>query len=137
MNKRLALIGSIVVILILAVFGTVCFSHRSITLSINTEKLSYVICYSRGLGPRKLDYTEHQKTLDEIFDMVSGEYRYVRRENSSGQSGGGPYSIFLYDNSGELINTIRYMNGQLYIPANGNGKYYIYRNKNGAWTLQL
>ena len=132
-KKRIAFFLIIAVIVILLVLGIVNILGKRVSISIDSGEIGYVICYSGGFGPRRLDYQENKAFLDGFFDMLSGEYTFVRIWNNRGVDGGGPSSIYLYGKDGSLIDTILYVGGlNICTPAWIDSVYYVYHREGEA-----
>ena len=119
---------AVVAVIIIAAVGFV--RKQSMRVELDTQGLNYVVCYSRGLGPRRLEYVEHRELIDDLLDKVSGEYKYTGTYSNAGYSGGGPNALKLYGEKNKLLGEFLYRDGKIY-KSQGNSKYYIYKNKEG------
>ena len=126
----------LLIVFIAAVVSMVMLLRRNyLSVNISNENLAHIVCCSRGLGPRTLEYPEHREIIDSTISGINGEYQYVRSFTNRGVSGGGPYVMYLFDHDGNLIDSIYYMNGYIYVPSVFKGRYLVYKNKNTVVDL--
>ena len=96
------------------------------SIAIDREQVDRVTVYCRGLSPVTLQYSEHEDALDSVFDMLSGSYRYAGIWRRPETLGGGPYAFDLYDENGELIDTILYLDGKIVLDTRLMDIYHTY-----------
>lgn len=137
LTRRVWTRAALLAILLAAAVGALLWngaSHadrQAMELSIDRESVSYAVVYSRGLSPVTLSYSEHGGALNALFDMLSGSYEYVGDWRVPAADGGGPGTIGLYDRDGGLIDTIQFLNDQIYVRISGT-LYYTYEPRNGT-----
>ena len=96
---------------------------------LDSDKVGYIICYCRGFGPKKLEYSENQEVIDELCRMLSGEYEYANTWRDKGRDGGGASKLGFYDAAGNEVETVYYKNGFICVEGRAEGSYYRYRHK--------
>lgn len=114
---------------VLLILGIENLGRQQMHIDINSEEVEYIICYSRGLGPRRLDYLENKAHLDKFFEMISGKYSFVRSWSNRGRDSGGLATIYLCNREGDLIDTVLYADGFVCVSTRINGIYYLYRQE--------
>lgn len=86
-----------------------------ITVQIDSKQVSYLEAYCLGLGPRTVRTEDDPELVLALIEMFNGTYSYYDTwEIPQKISGGGPYSVTLYDNSKKEIMTLCFMDDKLY-----------------------
>lgn len=133
MNTIIAVI--VVIMLTLGIFITAQNGRRTITVDINTDGLAYLVGNCRGLGPKRLNYSEHQAMIDYAVETLSGEYTYKKTWSNQGFSGGGPNIICFFAETREQMHEIMYVDGFIAISTPTYGKFYLYEKMDGELSL--
>jgi hypothetical protein len=106
-----------------------CVNRQSLNISIDRESINNIVVNSCGLGPKTVYYSDHKEALDSLFSMISGEYEYIGNWKRPDTSGGGPYTIALYDHNKDLIDTIYYMDYRIFVGTIWRDKFCTYKHK--------
>ncbi len=123
------LAGVTIIILVLSIF-VVNYRDRNISIEIQREDIAYIVGYCRGYGPRKLNYSEHSMMIDQVIQILSGEYTYQKIWSNDGKSGGGPYSIVFFSDDDEELYRVQYVDGYVAQEKTNTSKYYLYEKNN-------
>ena len=131
-RKRTLITAAVVV---LAAVLWIRHDRQNIRVEIDGERVTYIVAYCQGLGPRRLDRREHPEMIDSLAEMLTGEYAYRETRSNYGVSGGGPYSILFYGENGQVLADVRYFGDCIAVMKNQRGKYWLYERVDGRLSL--
>ena len=131
--KQIGLLGAIfavvLVLIILLPNSQFLFDKREkeIRIDIKLEGIHSIVA-NAGQGPKKLNYEDHQETVNRFISTIEGEYRYVRLLRiKKKNSGGGPHAVGFYYQDCKYV--LRYTDEYLAVPTSRKGYYYLYEKK--------
>ena len=133
-RSKHAAAAAILVILILAAVVSLR-PAGTVEYDLDSDAVGYIVCYTRGLGPRRLEYSENREVIDDLCRMLSGKYAYVKTWRDTGRDGGGVSRIDFFDPNGNEIQTVYYLDGRICIKGRLKGSYYLYRHTENILDL--
>ena len=145
-GKLARIILLIAVLVIAAVFVIIKvyeanYHGESYYLDIETEDLSYVVYDAQGCSSVTYDYgyDEYQEMLDEVFEVLSGEYELTGTYDLSEYDDGGVDIISLYDSQDSLITEIICSrSGEIYLLREGESNVYdVYTKEGGSEGIEF
>ena len=131
----MAVVGSAAIIL-LVVFGIERLKRAKTSVSIPKEELSQIVAYCRGLGPKKLDYREDPEAIDQLIEMVSGEYEYVKDWSTVGMIPGGVNAVYFYYWGQSEPIPLYYADGLVAVPGFLEGHFDLYQKKSSPVSFE-
>ena len=103
--------------------------QQTFTVQIDSKQVSYLEAYCLGLGPRTVRMEDDPELVLALIEMFNGTYSYYDTWKIPQKvSGGGPYSITLYDTSKNEIMNLRFMDDKLYVLHKEGKSFDRYKN---------
>lgn len=130
-TARRTLAISLAVLAALAALYLLLFRQRTLRVDLEPGTIGYVDCYYGGM-PRRLSNPAHAAALDDLTEMLRGEYRSVRTLRL-GDSSGGPVAIRFYRADGTLAASVAYWSDYLCVET--GGQYRLYQKTGGTLSF--
>ena len=137
MHQRRSTHAAAAAILVILILAAAVFLRPAGTVKydLDPHAVGYIVCYTRGLGPRRLEYSENREVIDDLCRMLSGEYAYVKTWRDPGRDGGGVSRIDFYAPNGREIQTVYYLDGRICIKGRLKGSHHLYRHAENILDL--